>query len=249
MALSGTSRGTGGNATSSTSLSISPTSNFTAGSAGVLFMVFDNSGSQGSDPLSGSFTRPSGTNFSIWFSSLNDPGAASAGSVLYGFVATSISSFTTSESLNFTFLTNTVAKAWVLLEITSNISGSGFEFTLGGLGVGYTTGNGTTQTWTRSVPSGSMAIGCLGQEGNGTRTGDSDTTNGSWSTAQSTGFGTTTGGQEIISQFKVVTATGNQTFNPVASPIGDWNICLGYCTELAPAEQFDPMGMMGFFGI
>lgn len=53
----------------------------------------------------------------------------------------------------------------------------------------------------------------------GTSTGDADTTNGSWSTlaGPTASTGTTLAAVKVISQYKVVTASGTQTFNPTHS--------------------------------
>lgn len=57
-----------------------------------------------------------------------------------------------------------------------------------------------------------MAMGAA--ESGDTWTGDSDTSNGSWSTKQSLGEGSGATGASVISQYKVLTANGNQTYNP-----------------------------------
>lgn len=244
MALSAANRGSGGNNTAATSLTITPASNFTAGSFGILAVAYDNAGSQGADP----FITISDTPVNTWttrITSLNDPGAASAGSTLRIFTAP-ISTLTTANTITVSFgATSVTAKAWTLVEVSSNVIGAVISYVTGA----QATGSGTTQTiTTSSITINNLVFGVLGQEGNGTRTGDSDTTNGTWSTAQSAGFGTTTGGHETISQYKIVTATGAQTYNPTATALGDW--CIGWIsvTELI-YDSFDPMGMNGFFGM
>lgn len=248
MALSGTNRGTGGNATASTTINISPASNCTAGSGIILAIAYDNAGGGGADNFS-SITFPNSVwNGSVASPQLNDPGAANAGTVLRIYGTNNLVQLNTTDTITITFAANVTAKAWTLTEITSDVSGA--TINLGLTGISTAQGNGTTQTLLRAgYLNGNMVFGVLGQEGNGTRTGDSDTTNGSWSTAQSTGFGTTTGGQEIITQFKVVNADGNQQWDPTATPLGDWNMQMWRITETVPGESFDPMGMMGFFGI
>jgi hypothetical protein len=52
-------------------------------------------------------------------------------------------------------------------------------------------------------------------------TPDADTTNGSWSTQQSTAQGTTTNGIAVASQRKVVTATATQTYNVTLDNVAD----------------------------
>lgn len=244
MALTATNRGSGGNATAATSLSITPASNFTAGSFGILAVAYDNAGSQGADP----YVTISDTPVNAWVSrvnSLNDPGAASAGSTLRIFTAP-ISSLTTANTITVSFgATSVTAKAWTLIEVTSNATNGSVVYGTGA----QATGSGTTQTiTTSSIAINDLVFGALGQEGNGTRTGDADTLNGSWSTAQSAGFGTTTGGHEIISQYKIVTAAGAQTYNPTATPLGDWAIAWVSVSEVI-SDSFDPFGQFGFFGI
>lgn len=243
MALTGTNRGSGGNATAATSLAISPATNFTAGSFGILAVAYDNAGSAGADP----YITISDTPLNTWTSrvaSLNDPGAASAGATLRIFTAP-ISTLTTANTITVSFgATSVTAKAWTLIEVSTNVGNAVITY---GTGT-QATGSGTTQTiTTSSIAINDLVFGALGQEGNGTRAGDADTLNGSWSTAQSAGFGTTTGGMEIISQFKIVTAAGAQTFNPTATPLGDW--CIGWVSVSEVIyEAIDPMGMNGFFG-
>lgn len=244
MALSAANRGSGGNNTAATSLTITPASNFTAGSFGILAVAYDNAGSQGADP----FITISDTPVNAWttrITVLNDPGAASAGAALRIFTAP-ISTLTTANTITVSFgATSVTAKAWTLVEVSTNVAGAVVSYLTGS----QATGSGTTQTiTTSSITINNLVFGALGQEGNGTRTGDSDTTNGSWSTAQSAGFGTTTGGQEIISQYKIVTATGAQTYNPTATALGDW--CIGWISvSEVLSDSFDPMGLNGFFGI
>lgn len=244
MALTATNRGSGGNNTAATSLTITPASNFTAGSFGILAVAYDNAGSQGSDP----YITISDTPLNSWVSRinvLNDPGAASAGSTLRIFTAP-ISSLTTANTITVSFgATSVTAKAWTLIEVSSNATNGSVVYSTGS----QATGSGTTQTLTTStIAINDFVFGVLGQEGNGTRTGDSDTLNGSWSTAQSAGFGTTTGGIEIISQYKIVTATGAQTYNPTATPLGDWVMGWISVSEVI-SDSFDPFGQLGFFGL
>lgn len=244
MALTAANRGTGGNATAATSITITPGTNFTAGAVAILCLSYDNSGTQGADPFS-TITDTVGNTWTSRINVLNDPGNASAGSTLRIFTST-VSSLTTANTITVAFGgISTTAKAWTLTEVTSNATGGFASYVSGS----QATGSATTQTLTTStIAINDFVLGALGQEGNGTRTADADTLNGSWSTAQSTGFGTTTGGIEIITQYKIVTAAGAQTYNPTASPLGDW--CMGWVTftELI-SDSFDPFGMNGFFGM
>jgi hypothetical protein len=243
MALLGANLGTGGNATASTSIIISTGTITVVGTLCVLCIAYDNSGASGADPFS-TIVDSLGNTWTSRINSLNDPGAASAGSTLRIFTST-IGSVNVASTVTVNFSASTTAKAWTLTEIGSTTSGGVAVYLTGA----QATGSGTTQTITStSIAAGDLILGVLGQEGNGTRTADADTTNGSWSTAQSTGFGTTTSGIEIISQNKTVVLAGTQTFNPVATPLGDWCIAWISATEVI-STSFDPFGMNGIFGI
>lgn len=78
---------------------------------------------------------------------------------------------------------------------------------------------------------GRAVVGAVAFENNAVPTGDSDTTNGSWSTiageASSGGSGATNAA--VGMQVKVVTASGNQTWNPTGS--NDWSAIAFYVTE------------------
>ena len=244
MALTGTNRGSGSNAVAATSYSMTTASNAASGSLLVFCVAYDNAGGGGADP----FNSISDGTSNVWTSRiavLNDPGAASAGSVLRIFTCTLTATFVAATDFVVVSFGNTSVpvKAWTFTEVSGD-SGTATYVT-----GNSATGNATTQTITSgSITSGNLILGALGQEGNGTRTGDSDTTNGSWSTAQSNGAGTTTSGMEIITQYKVVNATGTQTFNPTATPLGDW--CIGWIeVNEVISTSFDPFGMMGFYGI
>jgi len=212
MGLVATNRGTGSNNTAATFISASFQTNFNAGSFAVLCVAYDNAGSGGSDP----FVSISDTKNNTWTSSinrLNDPGAASAGSTLRIFLSSQGTGIlTTSDRVRINFGSVSVtAKAWTFTEISSSLSGYFPTFNIAS-GSALTTA--TPSITSTSIPSASLILGAVGREANGTKAGDADTTNGSWSTAQATGSGATTSGHEIITQFKIVNANGTQTFNP-----------------------------------
>lgn len=243
MAITAANRGSGGNATAATSISITPGSNFTSGSWGILCISYDNSGGGGADPFT-TITDSVGNTWTSRVNVLNDPGAASAGIALRIFTTSfNIAALTTANTITVNFGSSTTAKAWTLSEA---LAGTGFTLALGtATGTAQTTASPTITTV--SLTSGNFVLGVLGSEGNGTRTADADTTNGTWSTALSAGFGTTTGGAEIISQYKIVTATATQTFNPTLATSTD--NAIAYIQLIEAGSSFDPMGMMGFFGM
>lgn len=245
MALVGSNIGTGGNTTAATSIAIVPPANFTANSLAVLALAYDNSGTQGADPYT-SITDNAGNTWTSRANGLNDPGAASAGSTLRIFTSF-VSSLTTSNTITVSFSASTTAKSWTLTQFTSNTA----NFIASYLSAGTsTTGSTTTPSSNaQSVTNGNAIFGALANEGNATITADSDTTNGSWSTQQTVNNGTGTSGMQVASQYKIVNATGNQTYNLTLSAAGDWVVCNINIQEVATSESFDPFGMMGFFGM
>ena len=80
-----------------------------------------------------------------------------------------------------------------------------------------TSGTGAPSAANTTPVNGDLVVGCCGAEDTNavSMTGDSDTTNGSWSTIVqfgSTGAGAATN-QKVGHQYKIVNATGTQTFN------------------------------------
>lgn len=220
MALTGTDRGSGSrNTGSETSYSITPGSNLTAGALAILCVSYDNSASSGADP----FSSISDTKSNTWTSRrnvLNDPGAANAGNCLRIFTTNQNGgTLTTSDTITVSFGSNTtVARAYTLMEFTSN---TGTPIYKTG---GSTTGSSTTPSiTTSSIISGQAVVGAMGAEGATTITGDTDTTNGSWSTSQSATIGSGLTGCQINSQRKVTTGTGTQTYNLTITS-ADWGI-------------------------
>lgn len=210
MSLSGANRASGArNVGSETTLVVTVQSNFTAGSWAVLGAAYDNAGSGGSDPYS-SISDSAGNTWTPRINSLIDPGAANAGQALRFFSSTmDVATLTTSHTITISFGSTVVAaRSWALHEVAASAGN-----------VGYVTGGQETATTatptitTGSIASGDMVIAAVGREGNETQTGDSDTSNGSWSAALTGNVGIGTGGSEIISQRKVVTATGTQTYD------------------------------------
>ena len=212
MAISGTDRGSGANNVSATTLVITPGSTFTGvGALAVLCVSYDNSGTNGADPFA-SITDSRGNTWTSRVASLIDPGAANAGAATRIFESDMAAGLlTTSDTITISFGAFSVpAKAWALHEVTPS---AGYKPVFV-QGAQATQTSGTPSITTASITSGNMVIGVVGREGNSTRTGDADTLNGSWSTLLSAGAGTTTSGQEISTQRKVVNASAAQTYNP-----------------------------------
>jgi len=244
MAIVGVNRGTGGNATASTTISIVPPSNFQAGSLAVLALAYDNSGGAGADPYS-SITDNAGNTWVSRTNGLNDPGAASAGCALRIFTA-DVVSLGTSNTITVTFGSSTTAKSWTLTQLTSDLPNYVARFIEAKTPA---TGSGTTPTLVVATPIPRAIFCAMGNEGNATVTADSDIINGNWSTQQTISNGTGTSGIQVASQYKDVISDGTQTYNLTLSASGDWVACAIRLVENLNFTPSDPFGMMGFFGL
>jgi hypothetical protein len=216
MALTGTDRGTGTHNTSATSFTLNPGSNFTAGALAVICLAADNSSSGGATNNITSVTDSLGNAWLALQKPIFDNGTASAG-VQGGIFTTNQSAGTlqTGTTITVTFGTATVAKTWTLMEVTAAAGYQAMVLT-GANAAGQAASNAPTVT-TGTIAVGDMVIATVAMEAGTTQTltGDADTTNGTWSTAQYAEIGSTTSGSAIGSQRKVQTTTAStQTFNP-----------------------------------
>jgi hypothetical protein len=210
--LTGTDRGVGGN-TGAGSLSVSPTSNYTANSLAVLCLAYDNAGSAGSATIApASATDTIGNLWTRQVNALYDNGAASAG-VEIAIYTSFVSSFPTTASLTITWSNGSPVARFALHEFTSTTGG--VAFVTGAAGTGATTG--TPSVTSSSITNGDAIIGVAGLEGTDSWAGDSDTSNGSWSTHQHSGTGSGTSAISITSQRKIATGTATQTYNPTCT--------------------------------
>lgn len=211
-AMTMSSRGTGGNTTGATSVTVTPASNLAAGSMGVIVLAADNAGAAGNNAnCNASMTDSVGNTWTrrldVWF----DNGAASAGIELCIYTGELTTAFTTANNVVVGFGNSVTAKSWTLTEIVPT---AGFmpSFVTGAGGTGATDGVPTVTT--SSITSGNIVIGGGAAEATLAWTGDADTTNGTWTNEQEIGNGTGTSGAAVTSQAKVVTATATQTYNP-----------------------------------
>lgn len=247
MALTVTTRSISQSSAALNLVQINPSSNFTANTFGVLAIAYDNAGTQGADPYT-SITDNAGNTWTSRFNGLNDPGAASAGATLRIFSA-NIASLTTVQQITINFSATVTAKAWILYEFSSNTSG----FTAGFLSANTPTTGSATAVATSSVTvnNGDAILGAVAYEDSGAYTGDSDTINGTWSLPNNPSIGTGTSAMSLAGQYKVVNATGTQTYNITLPTAADWVAGSIIVTEVSSvvADIFDPFGRSGFFGI
>jgi hypothetical protein len=184
-----------------------------AGSMGVIVIAIDNTGSGGAaTTLPSSATDSAGNVWTFRRGNIYDPGAAAAGVETAIYTSLLTNPITTSTQLNLTLAASTTAKCCVIWEVTGSVGVPTWINAGGGVNVGSATGAPTVTT--PSINAGDAVIAGGGAESADTWVGDIDTTNGSWSAKQSTAAGTGTSGMSVISQYKVVTATGTQTYNP-----------------------------------
>lgn len=212
MAITGTNRGTGTNTTGATTVVITPGQNFTAGSHAVLVLAYDNAGASGADPYS-SIIDSVGNTWIPRQAGLYDPGAASAGVTIRIFSCPMLAAaLTTSNTITVSFGANTVAsKSWTLTEMTCT-AGSILRFITGSVNAGAASATPTVTT--SSITSGDIVFGAGASESGDTWVTDGDTSSGNWSTFQHTAAGTGATGMAVTSQFKVVSGTAAQTYNP-----------------------------------
>ncbi len=232
MPITTTPRGTGGNNTASTSIVCSPTSTIPVNSGGLLVLAADNAGSGGSAQLPSSVVDSVGNAWTRVLNPLYDPGAASAGVELAFYLCESLSvALTSGNNITLSGLNSVTAKAYVFWEITPSSGATKISFVTGAPGTGAGTG---TPAFPANpvVGAGNVMVGGGGAESANTWIADTDTTSGSWSAQQSTGFGTGTSGMSVTSQTKVVTANSTQTYNPTLTSA---DAILGYIelTEVA----------------
>jgi hypothetical protein len=212
MSITATARGTGGNNTGSTSIVCSPTSTIPAGSGGCLVIAADNAGGSGAAQLPASQVDSVGNTWTRRINPTYDPGAASAGvETAYYTCDVLTTALTSGNNITFSGLNSVTAKAYVFWEATPD-AGFIIQYVTGAAGTGAASGTPTVTT--SSITSGDLVIGGGGAESADTWAQDGDTSNGSWSAHQHTGFGTGTSGISITSQTKVVTGTATQTYNP-----------------------------------
>ena len=207
-ALTVTDRGTGGSGSVQASITVTPASNLAAGSMGVLCYSGDNANGGSGANVPTTIVDSVGNTWVRRQSGSGGTANSLADSAIY--TAQLTTAFTTSDNLVITFVSNVTAKNWTLSEIAP-AAGKIALYSRGAAGSSSATG---TPTINAGVCINQAIIGMAAAESADTFTGDADTTNGNWSTKQSTGVGSGASGNSILSQAKVVTATADQTFNP-----------------------------------
>lgn len=197
--------GTGASGETSTTMTFQK--EMAAGSIGVLCWGGANAGTLGSvTNLSGATLNDSQSN--VWTRRVNDiydNGAASAGVEIGIYTAPITTGLSQGDTLAITYTNTTGNKTWMAFEF-SDATG----YAAGAAGTGATTGTPTVTT--SSITSPDYVIGFASAEGDNTWTSDADTTNGSWSSPAIAVLAA--GVRTSIAQYKKVTGSGTQTYNP-----------------------------------
>jgi hypothetical protein len=145
-----------------------------------------------------------------------DPGAAGDGTTL-GIFTSTITDAVTNGTVTVT-LSDAAGSKTVQIYRIRPATNEVISYSSAGVG---STGNANSFTGASavSVTNGDIIFGCVSLEDNGACTGDSDTTNGSWSTivTRIADNGSDTNSTTQGSQYKQVTATGNQTWSGATS--------------------------------
>ena len=208
MALTVTSRGTGTHNTGATTLVPGGrTATLAVGSMGVLCIALDNAGSAGSAIIAPTSWTDAKSN--VWTrrtSRLYDNGAASAGIEMVFYTAPITTALLTTDLGTITWnpSASPVAKVWTWYEVIPSGANT-VGYSTGGDIAGATAAN--AQVTTGSVVVGDAVIAGYFSENVNAVTGDSDTTNGTWTAQQTTTVGSGTSGVRIATQQKVQTTT------------------------------------------
>ncbi len=184
------------------------------GSIGVFAIAADNNGTNGDTTnLPSSFSDSKSNTWTIRAAPMiYDNGVAGAGVELGIYTSVLTTPLVPGDTLSITYsIANVSAKSMVIWEFAPQ-SGGTMSYVTGGAGTGATTASPTVTTG--SIASGDYVIGVCGLEATYSFTRDSDTSNGSWSNFVGISCSSGTGGMSLISQYKQVSATATQTFNP-----------------------------------
>lgn len=227
MAITSTDRGAGSNGAAGTTINAATalTGTMSAGNTGVLVISMDNAnGAIGANTTQlsstgGSYTDSKGN---VWYMRTNGFGGTAntnaEGAILSSLLTSSLAS---SDTLTITFAVSTTAKAWTFTELSTNVTGASVVYAASAIA------SNTAATTAPTITSGTIdkndvIVGAGFAENDDIWTADSDTSNGSWSTAQhSAGGGGTTSSVTVITQTKVATAYATQIYNPTLSSSSD----------------------------
>jgi hypothetical protein len=202
-------RGAGSNSATESATTITFTEAMASGSTGVICFAADNAGANGSAAnIPTSLTDSKSNTWTLQQTQVYDNGAASAGAEVGIYTSLLGTAIARGDTVAVTYqAVNVVAKAWGIWEFAGYTYGT-TTATNTGTSTSLSLSNGT-------ITNANVVISAAAIEGGlPATTFDTDTTNGSWSTnlADASGSGAT-GDMGMVSQYKIVNATGAQTWN------------------------------------
>jgi hypothetical protein len=208
----------------------------------VVLIAYDNSGTNGVDPMTGTISvSPAAGAVGASVSSqsgLNDPGVASAGLAVRVEVFRVTTTIPSGTSVNVSWSGTVVVRVVAFMKVSS----TGYTTYRTNSGATGANGVGVT-TVAHTTPSANNTEGVLawaGHEYGEAITGDADTTNGSWSAVYGNFTGSTTSGIGAYFQSKVVTATATQSFDPSGTS-SDWIVGSLIFTQVTPVTPLYPV--------
>lgn len=209
MALSVTQAGSNYRSTSGATVVVS---SITASVGDVLVVVVgaDNAGSSGVSSIS-SVTDSGSNSWTLQSSTLRTPQSVPNDGVVLALYTSKLTTALSAGSVTVNLSPNTTNVGALVWRVAP---GEAESVEVVEVGAGDSGGGSSTYTITATdVKKGAVIIGAYaGEGGSPSSDGDTDTTNGSWSST----YQETQSGIKISSQYKAVTASGDQTFNGTA---------------------------------
>lgn len=227
MAITATDRGTGGNNSSEAATTVTPGSNLAAGSLGILVIAADNAATANNSNFPATITDSAGNTWTAQ-QDITSSSAANANLERVTYVSRLTSALTTSGSIVITYtVANVTAKAWTLTEAAPATAGNRLIVKFQNFASIATTGTPGALT-AALMTQGEMVLGIGGAESADTWVGTSDASFGTWSTKQSTGFGSGASGMSVMSQYKILTGSGTVPFQPTltSADMGLWIVVI-----------------------
>jgi len=224
-------RGEVSNVTPATTWAITAPQSFAANELAVLTVAYDNGGAAGVDPFV-SITDALGNTWTSVVSAINNAGV-NLGTVNRIFTcAQNVANIVASTIITISFgAISVTSKAAELTGLSSSFAGTSV-IAFGGTATNTGNSNAASVV-SASLIVGQCLVGSIASEQLAVLTGDSDTTNGTWTAIQqiSANTGSASTSQVVGTQAKVITGTGTQTYNNTCSGTPRWASCLAYFQE------------------
>ena len=212
MALTVSQIGNGNSTSSSATLVVTLTQSVAVNDAIVVSVSARPAGTSGA--ISISSATDSKSNKYHLIASVRSQGTGNTGASVAMFYAIATTALTTSDTITINFSPNTPEKAILIHKITAgtnNVATVKFSATTAGAGLLTTISRGMGGT----LATNDLAFGLVAIRNNGTITGDSDTTRGTWAAilVEKADTGTASTSAQIGVQTKIVTSGGTQTMD------------------------------------